>query len=94
MTRNDGRQPNQLRNVKITPYFLSHPTGSCLIEMGGTKVICSAMVEDSVPPFLKGSGKGWLTAEYSMLPGSSGQRIQRERQKVGGRTHEIQRLIG
>jgi len=94
MNRNDGRQPNQLRPVRITPNFLSHATGSCLIEMGGTKVICSAMVEESVPGFLKGSGKGWLTAEYSMLPGSSSQRIQRERQKVGGRTHEIQRLIG
>ena len=94
MTRNDGRQPNQLRPVKITPNFLSHATGSCLIEMGGTKVICSAMVEESVPGFLKGSGKGWLTAEYSMLPGSSSQRVHRERQKVCGRTHEIQRLIG
>lgn len=94
MNRNDGRQPNQLRPVKLTPNFLSHATGSCLIEMGGTKVICSAMVEESVPGFLKGSGKGWLTAEYSMLPASSSQRVQRERQKVGGRTHEIQRLIG
>jgi len=94
MNRNDGRQPNQLRPVKITTHYLTHATGSCLIEMGGTKVICSAMVEESVPGFLKGSGKGWLTAEYSMLPGSSSQRIQRERQKVGGRTHEIQRLIG
>ncbi|MFM8314218.1 MAG: ribonuclease PH [Deltaproteobacteria bacterium] len=94
MTRIDGRNPNELRPVKITPHFLSHASGSCLIEMGGTKVICSAMVEESVPGFLKGSGKGWLTAEYSMLPASSSQRIQRERQKVGGRTHEIQRLIG
>jgi ribonuclease PH len=94
MNRNDGRKPDQLRPVKLTPNFLSHATGSCLIEMGGTKVICSAMVEESVPGFLKGSGKGWLTAEYSMLPASSSQRVQRERQKVGGRTHEIQRLIG
>ena len=94
MLRNDGRKSDQLRPVKVTPHFLSHATGSCLIEMGGTKVICSAMVEESVPGFLKGSGKGWLTAEYSMLPASSSQRIQRERQKVGGRTHEIQRLIG
>ncbi|NBX68474.1 MAG: ribonuclease PH [Proteobacteria bacterium] len=94
MNRNDGRQPDQLRPVKIIPNYLTHATGSCLIEMGGTKVICSAMVEESVPGFLKGSGKGWLTAEYSMLPASSSQRIQRERQKVGGRTHEIQRLIG
>jgi ribonuclease PH len=94
MNRNDGRKPDQLRPVKLTPNFLSHATGSCLIEMGGTKVICSAMVEESVPGFLKGSGKGWLTAEYSMLPASSSQRVQRERQKIGGRTHEIQRLIG
>jgi ribonuclease PH len=94
MNRNDGRKSDQLRPVKLTPNFLSHATGSCLIEMGGTKVICSAMVEESVPGFLKGSGKGWLTAEYSMLPASSSQRVQRERQKIGGRTHEIQRLIG
>ncbi len=92
--RFDGRAPDQLRPVKITPHYLSHPAGSCLIEMGGTRVICSAMVEDSVPHFLKGSGKGWLTAEYAMLPASSSQRVQRERQKIGGRTHEIQRLIG
>ena len=92
--RFDGRRPDELRPVKITPHFLSHPAGSCLIEMGGTRVICSAMLEESVPPFLKGSGKGWLTAEYSMLPASSAQRVVRERAKVGGRTHEIQRLIG
>lgn len=94
MTRHDGRKPDQLRPVKITPHFQAHPPGSCLIECGNTRVICSATIENSVPPFLKGSGRGWLTAEYSMLPGSSGQRIIRERSKVGGRTQEIQRLIG
>ncbi len=94
MARNDGRSSNQLRPVKITPHFLASPPGSCLIEFGNTRVICSATLEDSVPHFLKGSGRGWLTAEYSMLPGSSGQRIQRERSKLGGRTQEIQRLIG
>lgn len=92
--RNDGRKPDQLRPVKITPHFLAAPPGSCLIEFGGTRVICSATIEESVPHFLRNSGRGWLTAEYSMLPGSSSQRIQRERSKVGGRTQEIQRLIG
>lgn len=94
MMRSDGRKPDELRKTKVTPHFQANPSGSCLIEMGGTRVLCSAMIEESVPPFLKGSGKGWLSAEYSMLPGSSSQRIQRERSKVGGRTHEIQRLIG
>ncbi len=94
MPRMDGRGHDQLRLVNITPNFLKHPAGSCLIEMGSTRVICSAMLENSVPPFLKGSGRGWITAEYSMLPASSAQRIARERNKVGGRTHEIQRLIG
>ncbi|MBY0372284.1 ribonuclease PH [bacterium] len=94
MTRHDGRKPDQLRPIQITPHYLTHSPGSCLIACGGTRVVCSATIENSVPPFLKGSGRGWLTAEYSMLPGSSGQRIQRERSKVGGRTQEIQRLIG
>ena len=93
-TRHNGRRPDQLRPIKITPKFLTAPAGSCLIEMGNTRVICSAMLEESVPPFLKGSGQGWLTAEYSMLPASSPQRINRERSKIGGRTQEIQRLIG
>jgi len=92
--RSDGRAVDELRSVKITPNFLVAPAGSCLIEMGKTRVVCSAMIEDTVPSFMKGQGKGWLSAEYSMLPASSPQRIQRERQKVGGRTHEIQRLIG
>jgi ribonuclease PH len=92
--RHSGRTADQLRPIKITPHYLSHPPGSCLIEMGGTRVVCSAMIEDSVPGWLRGQGKGWLSAEYSMLPASSGQRIQRERSKIGGRTMEIQRLIG
>lgn len=94
MRRSDGRMPEEIRPVKITPHFLSAPLGSCLIEIGKTRVVCSVMMEESVPPFLKGSGKGWLTAEYSMLPGSSTKRVVRERKGVGGRTHEIQRLIG
>lgn len=92
--RKDGRRADDLRPVSIKTGFLSHPLGSCLIEMGGTRVVCSAMLEDHVPFFLKGSGKGWLTAEYSMLPASSNQRVNRERNKLGGRTSEIQRLIG
>jgi len=88
------RNPSELRSVQITPNFLKHPPGSCLIQMGNTRVICSVIMEESVPSWLKGSGKGWLTAEYSMLPASSDQRIRRERNKVGGRTYEIQRLIG
>lgn len=94
MSRHSGRKVDELRLIHITPHFLSHPPGSCLIQMGGTRVVCSAMIEESIPHWLKGQGKGWLTAEYSMLPASSGQRIQRERSKIGGRTQEIQRLIG
>jgi ribonuclease PH len=92
--RSDGRRPDELRPVKITPNFLSAPPGSCLIEMGGTRVVCSAMIDETVPQWLKGKGQGWLTAEYSMLPASSPQRVGRERAKLGGRTQEIQRLIG
>ena len=94
--RNDGRTPKQLRPVSIMPSYIKTADGSVLIEMGDTKVICTAKFEDRVPPFLRNSGKGWITAEYGMLPGSSQQRIGREssRGKVGGRTHEIQRLIG
>jgi ribonuclease PH len=91
-----GRGPNEIRELKITRDFLKHPPGSVLIEMGNTKVICTATVEDGVPAFLKNSGKGWLTAEYSMLPTSTHSRTPREstRGRVGGRTYEIQRLIG
>ena len=94
--RANGRRPNEIRALKITRDFLKHPPGSVLIEMGNTKVICTATVEDSVPAFLKNSGKGWLTAEYSMLPTSTHSRTPREstRGRIGGRTHEIQRLIG
>ena len=82
--------------MDITPGFIKHADGSALIEMGDTRVICTAKLEDRVPPFLRKSGKGWITAEYGMLPSSSPTRIPREaaRGKVGGRTHEIQRLIG
>ena len=94
--RAKGRGPNEIRELKITRDFLKYPPGSVLIEMGNTKVICTATVEDGVPAFLKNSGKGWLTAEYSMLPTSTHSRTPREstRGRVGGRTHEIQRLIG
>jgi ribonuclease PH len=92
--RVDGRRADELRKLKITRNYIKAAEGSVLIEMGDTKVICTATVEDSVPPFLKGKGTGWVTAEYAMLPRSSSQRIARERNKVGGRTHEIQRLIG
>jgi ribonuclease PH len=89
-----NRKADELRAVKMTRNYIKSAEGSVLIEMGDTRVICTATVENSVPPFLRGKGTGWVTAEYAMLPRSSGQRIQRERSKVGGRTHEIQRLIG
>ncbi|MEK6699903.1 MAG: ribonuclease PH [Nitrospirota bacterium] len=92
--RVDGRKADELRRIKITKNYLKSAEGSVLIEMGDTKVICTATVDKSVPPFLRGKGVGWVTAEYAMLPRSSAQRISRERSKVGGRTHEIQRLIG
>ena len=94
--RTDGRKANELRALKITPSYIKTADGSVLIEMGDTRVICTAKLEERVPPFMRNSGKGWITAEYGMLPGSSPERIGREssRGKVGGRTHEIQRLIG
>ena len=96
MTRSDGRAPDQLREVKVTLDFIKHAEGSCLIEFGETKVICTASVEEKVPPFLKGTGQGWITAEYSMLPRATAQRTVREaaKGKLTGRTQEIQRLIG
>ncbi|MDA8235447.1 MAG: ribonuclease PH [Clostridia bacterium] len=96
MTRLDGRAVDQLRPVKITRNYIIHAEGSVLIEVGATKVICTATVEEKVPPFLKGQGRGWVTAEYSMLPRATQSRNQREatKGKLGGRTHEIQRLIG
>jgi ribonuclease PH len=94
--RTDDRKPRQLRPLTITPGYLKTADGSVLIEVGDTKVICTAKLEERVPQFLRNSGKGWITAEYGMLPGSSQVRIGREasRGKVGGRTHEIQRLVG
>src|SRR2546429_3154806 len=94
--RIDNRTPDQLRPTRIQPKFLLHPEGSVLIEAGRTRVICTASVEDRVPPFLRNTGKGWVTAEYGMLPRATSTRSQREASagKVGGRTQEIQRLIG
>jgi ribonuclease PH len=94
--RTDGRAADQLRPVNIITNFLAHAEGSALIEMGNTRVICTASVEDRVPPFLRNKGQGWLTAEYAMLPRATGQRTPRETGRGGpsGRTHEIQRLIG
>src|ERR1700761_3588904 len=94
--RIDGRQANQLRPTTITTGYLMTAEGSVLIESGHTRVLCAATVEDSVPSFLRGSNKGWVTAEYSMLPRATITRTPREvnKGKQGGRTHEIQRLIG
>ncbi|MBO5666126.1 MAG: ribonuclease PH, partial [Firmicutes bacterium] len=92
--RVDGRQLDQLRPLKITDNFLMHPAGSVLIETGDTKVICTACVEEKTAPHLKGTGKGWVTAEYAMLPGSTADRKKRDGVKKDGRSTEIQRLIG
>ena len=94
--RSDKRPANQLRETTITPDYLMHAEGSVLISAGNTKVICTASVEDRVPGFLRNTGKGWVTAEYGMLPRATSTRMQREASsgKVGGRTQEIQRLIG
>jgi ribonuclease PH len=94
--RNDGRTPDELRSVRIVPGFVSHAEGSALIELGRTRVICTASVEDRVPPFLEGRGHGWITAEYGMLPRSTHTRMPREAAtgRPRGRTMEIQRLIG
>ena len=96
MNRPDGRKPGEMRRVKITPDYIIHPEGSVLIEMGSTKVICNATVEDKVPPFLVGKGLGWVTAEYSMLPRATNTRSPRDisKLKLNGRSAEIQRLIG
>jgi ribonuclease PH len=96
MTRTDGRSTSELRPTTITPGFLAHAEGSVLIEVGRTRVICAASIEDRVPSFLRNTGKGWVTAEYGMLPRATSTRTQREASagKVGGRTQEIQRLIG
>lgn len=92
MMNNNERANDKLRDIKVTRDFMKHAEGSCLIEFGETKVICTASVEDNVPPFLKNSGKGWVTAEYGMLPRSCDTRIKRN--QTSGRTMEIQRLIG
>ena len=92
--RSQGRKFDELRPISITKNYLKFAHGSALIECGNNKVICSATIEEKVPPFLEGKNKGWITAEYGMLPAATHQRTQRERTKVGGRTYEIQRLIG
>jgi len=94
--RNDGRKNDELRKIEIIPNYLEHAEGSCLISFGKTKVLCAATVEERVPAFLRGTGQGWITAEYSLLPRSTETRTEREavKGKQSGRTHEIQRLIG
>jgi ribonuclease PH len=96
MVRVEGRPWNEIRDIRMTRDFLKDPEGSVLIEMGQTKVICTATMEDKAPAFLRNTGRGWLTSEYAMLPGSTHSRMDREsaRGRIGGRTHEIQRLIG
>lgn len=96
LQRVDGRLPNELRPVHVERNYLIHPAGSVLVQMGNTRVICTATIEDRVPLWMRGEGTGWITAEYGMLPGATAERQPREssRGKVGGRTHEIQRLIG
>jgi ribonuclease PH len=93
-TRLDGRAADQIRQTKITPNYLPYAEGSALIEVGNTKVICAASVEEKVPMFMRNQGRGWVTAEYSMLPRATHTRTQREIQRPSGRTQEIQRLIG
>jgi ribonuclease PH len=94
--RPSGRAPNQLREIRFTRRYTKHAEGSVLVEFGDTRVLCTASVDEKVPPFLKGKGQGWVTAEYGMLPRSTGSRMPREAAtgKQGGRTQEIQRLIG
>ncbi|MBD3378864.1 MAG: ribonuclease PH [Candidatus Omnitrophica bacterium] len=94
--RRDGRKKDELREVNIITDYMPYAEGSCLMEMGNTRVICTASVEEGVPPFLRGQGTGWITSEYSLLPRSCKKRVSREasRGKQSGRTHEIQRLIG
>jgi ribonuclease PH len=96
MPRPSGRRPDQLRNIRLARHYTCHAEGSVLVEFGQTRVICTASVETSVPPFLRGKKQGWVTAEYGMLPRSTGERMAREaaRGKQSGRTQEIQRLIG
>jgi ribonuclease PH len=94
--RSDGRKPNELRPVRIVRDYLKYPEGSTLVEFGNTRVICTVSIQEGVPPFLKGKGQGWITAEYAMLPRATQTRNIREsvQGRIGGRTHEIQRMIG
>lgn len=94
--RQDGRTNDEIRDIKITRKYISHADGSVFIEMGNTRIVCTAIVEEKVPPFLRGKGKGWITAEYDMIPGSTHRRVIRPQAsgRINGRTHEIQRLIG
>ncbi len=92
MGRIDGRRPDELRKIKIVKNFIKHAEGSCLIEYGATRVICTASVEENVPPFLRNSGTGWVTVEYSMLPRATVTRVKRS--LTSGRNMEIQRLVG
>jgi ribonuclease PH len=94
MTRRDGRRPADLRPVRLTRQYVRHAEGSVLVEVGETRVVCTASAEDRVPPFLRGVGQGWVTAEYGMLPRATTTRTPREAGRTGGRTHEIQRLVG
>ncbi len=96
MPRTDGRKDNEIRGLKITKDYIKYAEGSCLVELGNTKVIVTASVENGVPPFLRGTGQGWVTSEYSMIPRSCKSRVPREvaKGRPGGRTHEIQRLVG
>jgi ribonuclease PH len=94
MTRHDGRAPGALRPVRLTRGYVRHAEGAVLVEVGATRVICTASVEERVPPFLRGAGQGWVTAEYGMLPRATNTRTAREAGRTGGRTHEIQRLVG
>ena len=94
LNRSYSRPPDAMRPVTIEPNYYDYAEGSCIVSYGRTQVLCVATIEDTVPPHLRGTGKGWVTGEYNMLPRSSPDRIRREREKIGGRTHEIQRLIG
>ena len=94
MPRVSGRSANQLRDIKVTKNYIAHAHGSVLFQMGGTKVLCAASIENKVPPFLRDKGQGWVTAEYGMLPRSTNTRTDRKRASSSGRTQEIQRLIG
>jgi ribonuclease PH len=94
MTRRDGRRPADLRPVRVTRQYVKHAEGAVLVEVGETRVVCTASAEDRVPPFLRGAGQGWVTAEYGMLPRATTTRTPREAGRTGGRTHEIQRLVG